>query len=42
VAIYCLRHRLILNFEASAGGITADAIVTNLLQTLPAEMALEI
>jgi MoxR-like ATPase len=27
-----LRHRLILNFEAEAGGITADEVLTSLLQ----------
>ena len=42
VALHCLRHRLILNFEASASGVTADAIVANLLQTLPVEMAMEV
>ncbi|QQS09962.1 MAG: AAA family ATPase [Phycisphaerales bacterium] len=35
VALAALRHRLILNFEAHAEGITADAIVSNLVQTLP-------
>ncbi|MFZ4575215.1 MAG: AAA family ATPase [Phycisphaerales bacterium] len=32
-----LRHRLILNFEANAEGVTADAIVSNLVSTLPVE-----
>jgi MoxR-like ATPase len=32
-----LRHRLVLNFEASAEGISADAIIANLLLTLPVE-----
>ena len=30
-----LRHRLLLNFEAQAEGITADAIIDNILSTLP-------
>jgi MoxR-like ATPase len=30
-----LRHRLILNFEAQAEGVTSDAIVQNILATLP-------
>jgi len=37
VALPALRHRLILNFEAHAEGVTADAIVTSLAQTLPRE-----
>ncbi len=32
VAAAALRHRLILNFEAQAEGVTADAIIENLLQ----------
>ena len=31
-----LRHRCILNFEADAEGMTCDAILTNLIETLPA------
>jgi MoxR-like ATPase len=30
-----LRHRCILNFEAEAEGLTCDAILTNLIETLP-------
>jgi MoxR-like ATPase len=30
-----LRHRLILNFEAQAEGITTDGVVRNILDTLP-------
>jgi MoxR-like ATPase len=37
VALAALRHRLILNFEANAEGVTADAIVGNLVATLPVE-----
>jgi MoxR-like ATPase len=35
VAVAALRHRLILNFEAQAEGVTADSIVENILSTLP-------
>jgi MoxR-like ATPase len=38
-ALPALRHRLILNFEAHAEGITADKIVRNLVDTLPVEGA---
>jgi MoxR-like ATPase len=34
-AAAALRHRLILNFEAEADGVTADAIVENVIATLP-------
>ena len=36
-ALPALRHRLIMNFEASAEGVTPDTIVSNLIQTLPLE-----
>lgn len=32
-----LRHRLVMNFEASAEGISPDAVVANLMLTLPVE-----
>jgi hypothetical protein len=32
-----LRHRLIMNFESHAEGVSADAVVANLVQTLPTE-----
>lgn len=35
VAHAALRHRLILNFEAEAEGVTADAVIENILATLP-------
>ncbi|GAB4384197.1 MAG: MoxR family ATPase [Phycisphaerales bacterium] len=35
VALPAMRHRLILNFEGEAEGITADRIVGNILETLP-------
>jgi MoxR-like ATPase len=36
-ALPALRHRLIMNFEAHAEGVTADTVVTSLLQGLPRE-----
>ncbi|MFO0831400.1 MAG: AAA family ATPase [Phycisphaerales bacterium] len=36
-AMPALRHRLIMNFESHAEGITPDAIVKNLVETLPLE-----
>jgi MoxR-like ATPase len=35
VALPSLRHRIILNFEGEAEGITADAVVRNIVDTLP-------
>ncbi|MFT3684933.1 MAG: AAA family ATPase [Phycisphaerales bacterium] len=35
VAAAALRHRLILNFEAQAQGVTTDAVIENLTSTLP-------
>jgi MoxR-like ATPase len=37
VAPAALRHRLLLNFEGEAEGITADALVADLLRAVPAE-----
>ena len=34
-ALPALRHRLILNFEAQAEGITTDTIITSILEQLP-------
>jgi len=34
-----LRHRLILNFEAEAEGITTDHIITHILQAVPKDAA---
>ena len=36
-ALAALRHRLIMNFEASAEGVTPDGVVSNIVQTLPLE-----
>jgi MoxR-like ATPase len=35
VATAALRHRLILNFEAEAEGVTGDQVVENILATMP-------
>ena len=35
VALGALRHRLILNFEAEAEGVTADTVVENAMATVP-------
>jgi MoxR-like ATPase len=40
VATPALRHRLILNFEAEAEGITTDQIVAQILQDVPRDMAM--
>jgi MoxR-like ATPase len=37
-ALPALRHRIILNFEASAEGVTADGVVSNILATLPLQV----
>jgi MoxR-like ATPase len=39
VAPAALRHRLILNFEAEAEGITTDHIITQILQDVPRDAA---
>ena len=36
VALAALRHRLLLNFEGEAEGVTADALVAELLRSIPA------
>ncbi|MBS0187613.1 MAG: AAA family ATPase [Planctomycetes bacterium] len=36
-ALPAMRHRLIMNFEASAEGVTADGVISNIVQTLPLE-----
>jgi MoxR-like ATPase len=41
VAFPALRHRLILNFEAQAEGITPDAIIANLLEHVSIEEAVK-
>ncbi len=35
VALPALRHRIIMNFESQAEGVSADAVVRNILDTLP-------
>ncbi|MBL8887261.1 MAG: MoxR family ATPase [Phycisphaerales bacterium] len=36
-ALPAMRHRLIMNFEASAEGVTPDSVLSNIVQTLPLE-----
>lgn len=38
IAVAAMRHRLIVNFEAQAEGVTADAIVENIIATMPVMM----
>ena len=40
VAPAVLRHRLILNFEADAEGITTDHVIASILKELPKEAAM--
>ncbi|MEO0512630.1 MAG: AAA family ATPase [Planctomycetota bacterium] len=35
VALPALRHRVLVNFEAQAEGVTSDAVLLNMLETLP-------
>jgi len=37
IALPALRHRIIMNFEAEAEGVTADSVIANLVETLPVE-----
>jgi MoxR-like ATPase len=39
IAAPALRHRLILNFEGEAEGVTADTIVRNITETLPTQVS---
>ena len=41
MAAAALRHRLILNFEAEAEGITTDHIITHILKEVPRDAAVE-
>jgi MoxR-like ATPase len=41
VAPAALRHRLILNFEAEAEGITTDHIISSILKEVPRDLAVE-
>ncbi len=38
IALPALRHRLVMNFEADAEGVSADAVVENIAETLPREV----
>ncbi|MEK9543853.1 MAG: AAA family ATPase, partial [Luminiphilus sp.] len=35
VVLDCLKHRLILSFEAEASGITRNQVINRLLETVP-------
>ncbi len=39
IALPALRHRVLLNFEAQAEGVSADAVIRNIVDTLPIEAA---
>ncbi|MEO1008187.1 MAG: AAA family ATPase [Planctomycetota bacterium] len=39
IALPALRHRIVPNFEAEAEGLEPDAIVENIVQTMPVEVA---
>jgi MoxR-like ATPase len=39
VALPSLRHRIIMNFEADAEGVTTDTVVKHLIETLPLDAA---
>ncbi len=38
VALPALRHRMILNFEAQAEGVSPDSVIENIISTLPARL----
>jgi MoxR-like ATPase len=40
VALPALRHRVVLNFEGEAEGLTSDSVVQNIVDTLPEQVAL--
>jgi MoxR-like ATPase len=35
VAVRCLRHRLVLGYDAIADGVTADELIADVLEALP-------
>jgi MoxR-like ATPase len=39
IALPALRHRIIMNFEGEAEGVTADSVVRNIVDTLPTQAA---
>jgi MoxR-like ATPase len=39
VALPALRHRVLVNFEGEAEGVTPDKVVANIAETLPREAA---
>ena len=34
-----MRHRCLLNFEGEAEGMTTDQVLTNIIETLPTDVA---
>jgi MoxR-like ATPase len=41
IVLPALRHRCLLNFEAEAEGVSTDEVITNIVETLPTEAAIE-
>ena len=39
VALPALRHRVVLNFDGEAEGLTPDRVVENIVQTLPEQVS---
>ncbi len=37
IALPALRHRIIMNFEGEAEGVTADSVVSNIVETMPVD-----
>jgi MoxR-like ATPase len=35
VAVRCLRHRLVLGYDAIADGVSADELIADVLEALP-------
>ncbi len=38
IALPALRHRIIMNFEGEAEGVTADSVVSNIVETMPVDV----
>jgi MoxR-like ATPase len=36
VVVPAMRHRCLMNFEAEAEGVSADEVLSNILETVPA------
>jgi MoxR-like ATPase len=39
VVIPAMRHRVILNFEGEAEGVTTDAVLANVIENVPTQVA---